>query len=152
VAGIPTVDALRRAAAAALRAASGIGEASIDPASLAVLQSAGARDHYLALPGEAPRLMPPTMDLAMVVGRHPAIALDADPARLAGIRGPAGLDAFEAGEMARAGLGTALLDLLSERLAAGATDDVASLVPTYVALPRGIDAVAAGAGWTPELR
>ena len=69
-----------------------------------------------------------------------------------GLRGPAGLDPLVAGDAARAGLGAALLSLLTDRLAAGSTDDVAALIPAYVALPRGIGAVAAGAGWTPEIR
>jgi hypothetical protein len=60
---------------------------------------------------------------------------------------------LDAGEAAREGLGTALLELLEERLAAGMMDDPATLVPAYVALPRGIAAAAgAAAGWTPDLR
>ena len=141
--GIPTPDALRRAAADAT---------GVDPDSLAVIQSAGARDHYLALPGEAPRLVPPATDLKVAVAGYWTVALDADAARLAGIRGPAGLEPLAAGEVARTGLAAALLSMLVARLATGATDDVASLIPAYVALPRGIGAVAAGSGWTPELR
>ena len=140
--GVPTTDALRRAAAAATGA---------DPAAIAVVQPAGARDHYLALPGEAPRLVPPGVDLADAIGPHDLIAPDTDPARVAGCHGPAGLDPVAAGTLAQAGLGVALLAILEERLAAGATDDVAALVPVYVALPRGV-AATAGATWTPDLR
>ncbi|MFN8622262.1 MAG: tRNA (adenosine(37)-N6)-threonylcarbamoyltransferase complex dimerization subunit type 1 TsaB [Chloroflexota bacterium] len=148
LAGIPTTDALRRAAADAL---------GVPGSSLAVLQAAGARDHYLALPGEAPRLVPPAADLATLTAGHPVLALDADPARLAGITGPAGRSPLEAGALATAGLAAALLALLEERLATAATagsadalDDPAALVPAYVALPRGIGADPAA--WTPELR
>ena len=96
--------------------------------------------------------MPPATDLTVAVAGYRTVALDADAARLAGIRGPAGLVPLAAGEVARTGLAAALLSMLVARLATGATDDVASLIPAYVALPRGIGAVAAGAGWTPELR
>jgi tRNA threonylcarbamoyladenosine biosynthesis protein TsaB len=140
--GIPTVDGLRRAAA----------PAGVDPATIAVVQAAGARDHYLALPGEAPRLVPPGTDLAGEVAGHPTIALGTDPGRLVGVRGPGNDDPVAAGVRARDGLGAALLGLLEERLATdGVGDDVAELVPAYVALPRGI-AVGVTADWTPELR
>lgn len=140
--GIPTVDALRRAAA----------PDGTDPAAIAVIQAAGARDHYLALPGTMPRLVPPGTDLAAEVAGQPAIALGTDAARLVGVRGPDGSDPASAGERARAGLGAALMTLLDLRLAADpAGDDAAELVPGYVALPRGI-APAAPTGWTPELR
>jgi tRNA threonylcarbamoyladenosine biosynthesis protein TsaB len=140
--GIPTVDALRRAAA----------PDGMDPAAIAVIQAAGARDHYLALPDTAPRLVPPGTDLAAEVAGQPAIALGTDATRLVGVRGPDGGDPASAGERARAGMGAALMALLDLRLAADeAGDDAAGLVPVYVALPRGI-ALAVTAGWTPELR
>lgn len=146
LAAIPTPDALRRAAADRL---------GVDPAALAVVQAAGARDHYLSLPGTPARLVPPAADLAALVGPHPVLALDTDPARLAGCRGPAGHTPGDAGLVARDGLAAALLALLDERLAAGpgagaALDDPAALVPAYVALPRGI-ADDPGA-WAPEIR
>ncbi len=141
MAGLPTVDALRRAAATTATPA----------AAIAVIQGAGARDHYLTLPGEAPRLVPPGSDLATAIGGHPAIALVADAARIDGVTGPDGADPVAAGLRAQAGLGAALLALLEERLAATRTDDPATLVPVYVALPRGI-AAGAGAGWSPEIR
>lgn len=140
--GLPTVEALRRAAA----------RSDVEPSRIAVIQAAGARDHYLALPGHHPRLVPPGCDLAMEVAGHPTIALGTDPSRLVGIRGPGGDDPAAAGERARDGLGGALLQLTEERLARDAAgDDVAELVPVYVALPRGI-AAGVTSGWTPELR
>ena len=88
----------------------------------------------------------------MEVAGHPTIALGTDPSRLVGIRGPGGDDPAAAGERARDGLGGALLQLTEERLARDAAgDDVAELVPVYVALPRGI-AAGVTSGWTPELR
>ncbi len=139
--GIPTVDALRVAASAQ----------GVEAEEIAVVQAAGARDHYLALPGEGVRLVPPDTDLRALLGTRPTIALGADPARLAGVRGPGGSDPAESGERARSGLGPALLALLERRLADGAPDDVATLVPLYVALPRGVTPGDA-AGWMPALR
>lgn len=115
-------------------------------ARVAVVLPAGARDHYLALPGADPMLVPPSADLAALVGDAPVVALDVrgDGAfgvlaeRLAahGLPDPVGL-----GAAALERLPGALLGLLDERLAAGATEDPAALVPRYVALPRGIPSV-----------
>ena len=147
VAGIPTSEALRRAAT---RAA---GLPDRDAAGIAVVQGAGARDHYLVLPGEPPRLLPPGADLVAATGGYPVLALGVDPDRLQGALGPGAFSPLEVGAAARDGLGAALLDLLEERLAADAADDLATLVPAYVALPRGVAATAAAtAGWAPELR
>jgi tRNA threonylcarbamoyladenosine biosynthesis protein TsaB len=145
--GIPTGDALRRAAARA------VGLDATDAAGIAVVQGAGARDHYLALPGEPPRLLPPGADLVAAIGGCPAVALGVDPERLLGAHGPGSGSPLATGSAALAGLGAVLLDLLEERLAMGVTDDPATLVPAYVALPRGVGAtVAATAGWSPDLR
>jgi tRNA threonylcarbamoyl adenosine modification protein YeaZ len=46
--------------------------------------------------------------------------------------------ASAAGEAARSGLGAALAELAVARLAVGAVDDLAALVPEYVTLPRGV--------------
>jgi tRNA threonylcarbamoyladenosine biosynthesis protein TsaB len=51
-----------------------------------------------------------------------------------------------------AGLAAALAQLGAPALAAGETDDPATLVPAYVALPRGLAAVAAEMTWSPDLR
>jgi tRNA threonylcarbamoyladenosine biosynthesis protein TsaB len=50
------------------------------------------------------------------------------------------------------GLAAALASLGARRLAEGAPDDVAALVPAYVALPRGIANAAAEMEWSPDLR
>ena len=49
-------------------------------------------------------------------------------------------------------LADALVTLLDERLGAGRSDDVSTLVPAYVALPRGISAPIAEVAWSPDLR
>jgi tRNA threonylcarbamoyladenosine biosynthesis protein TsaB len=60
--------------------------------------------------------------------------------------------ARERGEQALAGLGATLARLGAEQLAGGQSDDVAELVPAYVALPRGIAKAAAEMEWSPDLR
>jgi tRNA threonylcarbamoyladenosine biosynthesis protein TsaB len=50
------------------------------------------------------------------------------------------------------GLAAALAQLGAEALSAGTTHDPATLVPAYVALPRGIAAAAAEMAWSPDLR
>jgi tRNA threonylcarbamoyl adenosine modification protein YeaZ len=50
------------------------------------------------------------------------------------------------------GVATALAHLGVTALKAGATDDPATLVPAYVALPRGLAAAAAEMTWSPDLR
>lgn len=65
-------------------------------------------------------------------------------------------EALVAGELARGGLAAALLALALPRLAAGATDDPAVLVPEYVTPPRGVLATgpgsAEGVAWSRDPR
>ena len=61
-------------------------------------------------------------------------------------------DAIERGEQAVKGLARALVTLGTGALAEGRTDDVARIVPAYVALPRGIAKAAAEMTWSPDLR
>lgn len=134
--GIPTGRAIARAVA----------DADGTPAArLAVILPAGARDHYLAPPDDEPRLLAPGADLAAIGVDLVAVAVDLADEALgpeAAARGVAGLH----------GLGGAMLALLDERLASGAADDVAALVPVYVALPRGIATAVGGMAWSPDLR
>ena len=53
-----------------------------------------------------------------------------------------------AGEAARAGLAAALLAIGAERLGRGDVDDLATLVPEYVTLPRGVRAVVGEVEWS----
>nr|MBA2571178.1 hypothetical protein [Chloroflexota bacterium] len=55
------------------------------------------------------------------------------------------------GERALGGLAAALLRLGAARLASGMDDDPATLVPQYIALPRGLTDVKEMA-WSPDLR
>ena len=140
--GLPLValptDQTIRAAAALAEPANG--------ESVAVVLPAGARDHYVSLPGADPLLVPPSADLATLVGDAAVAALDvrADGAiaplieRLLARGMP---DPVALGAAALARMPEVLLGAMAERLASGAPEDLATLVPRYVALPRGIAAV-----------
>lgn len=134
VAAVMSSDALRLAAV-------GSGVAGSDAA---VVLRAGAHDHYLARAGTDAVLVAPG-DLVAMVGNLPVIGIDLEPAVL-------GAEADELGRMALDGLPAALLSLGRARVAAGDGDDVAGLVPAYVALPRGITQAAEELGWSPDLR
>jgi tRNA threonylcarbamoyladenosine biosynthesis protein TsaB len=140
--GVPTGDAL----AAAARAA---GVAPED-APIAVLLPAGVSARYLVVDGQAtlaPAIDEPEDAQALAAGTV-LVAVD-----LAG-RAPAG--AVARGEVALAGLAEALLVLGAARLRAG-EDDVATLAPEYVTLPRGAPGgpgapgAAAEVAWSPAL-
>lgn len=117
----------------------------------AVVLPAGARDHYLGLPGSDPVLVPPGTDLESLVGDRPIVAVDvaADASWLVSLQTVAtahGLpDPLALGRAACEALPGALLDLLDRRLAQGDLAEAATLVPRYVALPRGIPAATAAA-------
>jgi tRNA threonylcarbamoyl adenosine modification protein YeaZ len=137
LAGVASSDALRVAAVRAGAAG----------ASAAVVLPAGAHDHYLARPGEAPRLVGP--EVGPEVARVSQEGLD-----VIAVGVPAGLVGAEAvrrGDAALAGLADALLALGRDALDAG-TWDPATLEPAYVALPRGVSMTPEDLGWSPDLR
>jgi tRNA threonylcarbamoyl adenosine modification protein YeaZ len=131
--GIASTDALRHAARQA--------RADDDPA---VVLPAGARDHYLARAGEEPVLVAPG-GLLEALGDRPVLGVDLDPDLL-------GTEAARLGEAAVAGLPAALLELGRKRLAGEGPDDATTLVPAYVALPRGVSHGPEELGWSPDLR
>jgi tRNA threonylcarbamoyl adenosine modification protein YeaZ len=131
--GVMSSTALRHAAAAAGAAAD-----------MAMVLPAGARDHYLVRAGEDPVLVAPG-GLAAALGEAPVMSLDMDPE-------PLGVEAADWGKAALEGLPSALLALAHDRLAHGTSDDIAGLVPAYVALPRGVAHAADELGWSPDLR
>ena len=131
--GVRSSTALRQAAVEA-------GAAS----DVAMVLPAGARDHYLVRVGEDPVLIAPGR-LAAALGDTPVMTLDMDPE-------PLGEEAVRWGKTALEGLPSALLALARHRLAAGMSDDIAELVPAYVALPRGVAQAADELGWSPDLR
>jgi len=129
--GVPTSEALRRAAVAAGA-----------PPGSAVVLPAGAHDHYLARADGPAELVAPG-GLVEALGATPAISVDLDTF---------GDDASRRGGIAVDGLPGALLALARERLTAGQSDDVALLVPAYVALPRGVASATQELAWSPDLR
>lgn len=148
--GVPSAVALAHAAAAA------DGEAATHRR-FVVIMAAGARDHYLtavefpkvlapALP-EPSRLLPPGTDLAAeTLGALPvAIGLGPDAGRL-------GQEAARRGEAALQGLGASLLAIAGARMDAGDHDDITTLIPEYVALPRGVSDPLREMSWSPGLR
>lgn len=156
--GVATVEALASAAASAalgrdLARASNEGDRTF-----AVIVGAGARDHYLArvvVSAGTPRslaavaLLPPGTDLRDAAGGDELLAIGvADGV----IQGDAGGAAADLGRRAVAGLGPTLLAIGAARLAEGRTDDVATLVPEYVAVPRGVTAAGKEMVWLPDPR
>jgi len=114
------------------------------PSEVAVVLPAGAHDHYLSRAGEDPLLVS-RGGLAELLGSGLALGIDMAPE-------PLGREAVQLGITALAGMPAALLDLARERLVAGSYDDVAELVPAYVAMPRGVAREADELGWSPDLR
>jgi tRNA threonylcarbamoyladenosine biosynthesis protein TsaB len=148
IVGVPTVEALALAAA-------------VPGSIVAIVLPAGARDHYLArvevaphgrMPDggaarlvEPPRLLAPATDLRTAVGADVVLGVDVATDTL-------DAEALERGRAAQDGLGEALLALGVRRAANGPPDDVATLVPQYVALPRGVTDAAREMTWSPDLR
>lgn len=137
--GIATVKALAHALRLPLVGVS-TGEALLAAAGgghRVLLQPAGPSDRVLTRQGEAPRILPGGEEPDLRPGES-LVAVDLD--------GRAGPDAVNAGTAAHDGLGAALLAAGASRLAAGDLDDLATLAPEYVTLPRGVRGVPAGGG------
>lgn len=122
IVGIPTGEAL-------LAAAGG--------GALVLLQPAGASDRVLTRLGEPSRIVAGADEPELALGER-VVAVDLD--------GRAPDEAVAAGVAAVDGLAAALLRAGADRLAAGDPDDLATLVPEYVTLPRGVRAGATGGG------
>lgn len=122
---------------------------------VAVALPAGATDRYvdrmiiegeIVVDPEPAQLVAGQAAFAEAVGDAELIAVD-----LAGAEDISD-DAIERGQAALAGLGRALARLGTQALADGRHEDVARLVPAYVALPRGIAKAAAEMTWSPDPR
>ena len=137
--GISTAEALLVAATAA-----GVGMEGAGPGvGLVLLLPAGAADRIVVRQGRPPALLPAGMEPDLSTGES-LVAVDLD--------GRADPRASERGEVARAGLGAALIALGAARLAAGDVDDLAGLVPEYVTLPRGVQADGGEVSWSHDRR
>ncbi|MFL5679447.1 MAG: tRNA (adenosine(37)-N6)-threonylcarbamoyltransferase complex dimerization subunit type 1 TsaB [Chloroflexota bacterium] len=128
--GIATSDALIAAAAAA---------EGVEQGQIVLLMPAGPSDRVECRAGTPARLLP--------AGREPDLR-DGDVVVAVDLDGRADSDAVVRGDTAREGLATHLLRLAAARLAAGAADDLATLVPEYVTLPRGVAAASGEVTWS----
>src|SRR3954453_13763806 len=104
-----------------------------------LLLPAGPSDRLLVRPGRAGTLVP--------AGTEPD--LDPDESIVAvDLLDRAQADETARGETARTGLARALLAIGAKRLATGAVDDLATLVPEYVTLPRGVKSEGGEVAWS----
>jgi tRNA threonylcarbamoyl adenosine modification protein YeaZ len=120
-----------------------------------VVLPAGASDVYLARvtrsPGgrpslaDRPGLVPADAALASAVPDGTVITVELAPDALGEAAWARGRDALDR-------LGEAMVAAGAAALADGRRDDVATLVPTYVALPRGVQRAAEDLAWSPDLR
>jgi tRNA threonylcarbamoyladenosine biosynthesis protein TsaB len=99
------------------------------PATLVLLQPAGPNDRSFLRPGETARILVGGTDPEIAPGER-LVAVD--------LAGRADGEAAALGEAAVDGLAAAMLATAARRLAAGDADDLATLVPEYVTLPRGV--------------
>lgn len=148
IVGISTAEAL-------LAGAGGDPEHDADPAEVAdpadprrqgdpvLLLPAGPSDRIVVRAGKRPELLPGGLDPDLAPGEW-LVAVDLD--------GRAPAEANERGELARAGLGSALIRLGAARLRRGAEDDLAGLVPEYVTLPRGVTSQGGEVAWSRDPR
>jgi tRNA threonylcarbamoyladenosine biosynthesis protein TsaB len=104
---------------------------------LVLLQPAGPADRVLTRTGAPPRIVAGGDEPELLPGER-VVAVDLD--------GRAPDAAVAAGVAAGEGLAAALLRAGAARLAAGDHDDLATLVPEYVTLPRGVRGAVAGDG------
>jgi len=120
--------------------------ATTDDGEVSVTLPAGASDRYVHRVrvggGEPVEVAAPELVAGMTVSATD-IAVDIDSA-------PEG--ALTAGDKAVKGLAAAMARLGARRLADGQADDVAAIVPAYVALPRGIARATVEMAWSPDLR
>jgi len=121
---------------------------------VAVSLPAGVADRYVHLlrvtPTTAEELAPPALvatpeAFAGAVGQARVLAVDLESDDVTA-------DARTLGLRAACELAAALTMLAATELAEGRHDDVATLVPAYVALPRGIAQAAEEIRWSPDLR
>jgi len=113
-----------------------------DPASpepRALLLPAGPSDQVVVDPDRRARLVPGGVDPDLDPGWTLA-ALD--------LAGRAPDEALARGERARDGLAAALARIGAERLARGDASDLATLVPEYVTLPRGVREEVGAVAWS----
>lgn len=128
VAGVSTGEALL--------AASGVTQPVL-------LLPAGPSDRLVVRPGEPAVPLP--------AGQEPEIR-DGETVIAVDLEGRAPADALERGDAARARLGHELIRLGAERLRGAGPNDLETLVPDYVTLPRGVRAADGSVAWSRDHR
>ena len=127
IVGIPTGLALLDAAAGV---AAEPGRSTVaDAPALVLLQPAGPNDRSFLRPGETARILVGGTDPDLAPGER-LVAVD--------LAARADERAVTLGDAAVDGLAMAMLATAARRLTAGDEDDLATLVPEYVTLPRGV--------------
>lgn len=115
---------------------------------VAVILPAGSSDRYVARYSSSTELTAPQL---LAAGRVQSVLEHADLVLAVDLSDDElGASAAEHGRAAQAGLAHAMAAHAAAALRAGRSDDLASLVPSYVALPRG--AVSREVEWSPDLR
>ncbi len=143
IAGVSTAEAILAAAVADAAAASGTTTSGASTGRPVLLVPAGPSDRVMIRPGAAPVLLPGGTDPDLASGEW-LVAVD--------LEGRAPDEAVSRGEHARRGLADALIRMGAERLHDGAGDDLASLVPEYVTLPRGVVTQPGEVAWSRDRR
>jgi tRNA threonylcarbamoyladenosine biosynthesis protein TsaB len=133
IAGVSTGEALIRAAAESC---------GTEPGRIALLLPAGPNDRHLVRQGDPALLLPGGVE-PVLRADDVLVAVDLED------RAPA--DALARGEAARTALAAALTALGAARLRTGG-DDLATLVPEYVSLPRGVRAETGEVAWSRDPR
>lgn len=103
--------------------------AAPDAPGLVLLQPAGPNDRVVVRTGQPARILPGGTDPDLAPGER-LVAVD--------LAGRADEGAVALGAVAVGGLAAAIVQTAARRLAAGDADDLATLVPEYVTLPRGV--------------
>jgi tRNA threonylcarbamoyl adenosine modification protein YeaZ len=138
IAGVSTGEAILAAAVADATASGGTA-----PGRPVLLLPAGPSDRVMVRPGAVPALLPGGSEPDLAPGEW-LVAVD--------LEGRAPEEAVVRGERARLGSPGQLIQMGAERLRAGPGDDLASLVPEYVTLPRGVASQAGEVAWSRDPR
>jgi tRNA threonylcarbamoyl adenosine modification protein YeaZ len=144
--GLATAKALAhelRVPIAGMSTAEALLEASRAGPGGVLLLPAGPNDRTVSR-GDGSRELLPGGAEPRLGGGDVLVAVDLD--------GRAPADAVERGATARAGFAAALLRLGAAKLAAGQADDLATLVPEYVSLPRGVARETGEVAWSHDPR
>jgi tRNA threonylcarbamoyladenosine biosynthesis protein TsaB len=110
---------------------------------LVLLLPAGPSDRVVVRAGRPAELLPGGQEPECAAGER-LVAVDLED------RAP--MEALELGRVAHDGLGATLLRLGTERLSRGERDDLETLVPDYVTLPRGVRTATGEVAWSHDRR